>query len=165
MEIYSLIRQEIIINHSLMHWFTLLVFLMLLAGCSVIERRKTILSVFLPLITLAWAASIVRFDFFIHRQAEYLRLLENQIQNNTNSMQLWETWKASKSSTAFIIPLADIFIFAVILIPTAYILFNQTQEYFAERQWKNGKIFAWTILISIVFLLGLIPFIPFLARL
>lgn len=147
-----------------MHWFTLLVFFSLLAGCLVIEKRKTILSVFLPLITVAWAASVVRFDFFVHRQAEYLRSLENQIQNNINSIQLWETWKASKSSTAFIIPLADIFIFAVILIPTAYILFNQTQEYFAEKKWKFGKIYVWTVLISIILLLGLIPFIPLLTQ-
>jgi hypothetical protein len=163
-EIYNIIRQEIITNHTLMHWLTLFVFVSLLVACVVIEKRKTILSVFLPLLTLAWAASIVRFDFFIHRQGAYLRSLESHIQNNVTSIPLWETWKASHDSGIFIVPLADIFIFIVIIIPTAYILFNHTQEYFAEKRWKAGKPYAWTVLVSIVLLLSLIPFIPTLAQ-
>lgn len=163
-EIYNAIRQEITTNHILMHWFTLFVVVSLLAGCIVIEKRKTILGVFLPLITLAWAASIVRFDFFVHRQAAYLRMLESHIQNNVASFPLWETWKDSHNSTIFIIPLADIFIFIVILIPTVWLLFGRAQEYFAEKQWKAGKIYAWTVLVSIILLLCLIPFIPLLTR-
>lgn len=163
-EIYSVIRQEIIYNHGLMHWFTFLVLAALLAGCKIIEMRKTILSVFLPLMSLGWAASVIRFDFFIHRQGAYLRILERRIQDNGISIELWETWKGVHTSGVFVIPLADVFIFIVILIPTAYILFVHAREYFDERNWRGGNIYVWAILGCIVCLLGLIPFIPYLTR-
>lgn len=163
-EIYSIIRQEIINNHNLMHWFTLFVVVMLVVGSAVLEKRKTILSVFLPLISLVWAAAIVRFDFFIHRQGAYLKDFENTLQNNGFVYPLWETWKSSHSSTAFIIPIADIVIFIVIIGLTAYVLFTYTQKYFTEKQWKFGKAYSRTILISTIVLLCLLPFIPFIAQ-
>jgi len=163
-EIYNIIRQEIITNHSLMHWFTLIVFFSLLVGSAVIEKQKTVLSVFLPLISLVWAAAVVRFDFFIHRQGAYLKTLESQMQNSGFAYPLWETWKSSHTFTAFIVPLSDIVIFIVIIALTAYVLFGYTQKYFAERQWNAGKAYSWTILISILILLCLLPFIPFIAQ-
>jgi hypothetical protein len=75
-EIYSIIRSEILTNHVLMHVTTLVVVILLFGGTWLIEDRKSIISVILPILSLAWAAAIVRFDFFIHRQAAYLRAVE-----------------------------------------------------------------------------------------
>lgn len=163
-ELYSIIRQEIMNNHNLMHWFTFFVVVLLLVGGVVVEKQKTVLSVFLPLISLAWAAAVVRFDFFIHRQGAYLKALESQMQNSGFAYPLWETWKSSHSTTAFIVPLSDIVIFIVIIVLTAYVLFGYTQKYFADRQWRAGKAYSWTVLISIIILLCLLPFIPFIAQ-
>ena len=74
-DVYAIIRTEIIANHSLMHWYSLIVAIVIIIGVRVIEARQTILSVCLPLLSIAWAAAMVRFDFFIHRQAAYLRYL------------------------------------------------------------------------------------------
>jgi hypothetical protein len=163
-EIYNVIRQEIIGNVNLMHWFTLLVVITLLIGCRIIEKRKTILCVFLPLLSLAWAAATVRFDFFIHRQAAYLRAFENQMQKTGYVFPLWETWKAEHRSGIFIVPIADLVIFLLIIIPTVFILFRYTQQYFSESQWKFGKVYVWTVLICLITLLLLIPFIPIITE-
>lgn len=78
-QIYNSIREEIVWNHLMMHWFTLIVVVVLLVGVCIVENRRTVLSVFLPLLSIAWAASILRFDFFVHRQAAYLRALEASV--------------------------------------------------------------------------------------
>jgi hypothetical protein len=86
------------------------------------------------------------------------------MQQSGFDFQLWETWKAEHSPGVFIVPLADVVIFLLIVIPTAYILFNYTQQYFVERHWIFGKAYTWTILISTVILLLLIPFIPLMTK-
>lgn len=164
-EIYNVIRQEIVSNNIMMHWITFFVAVSLLIGCKVIEKQKTILSVFLPLISVAWAASVLRFDFFIHRQGAYLRELESRMQQDSFKFPYWETWKVTHSSGIFIVPLADFVIFLVIIIPTTYILFTYTQQYFVEKQWKFGKAYAWIILMYTLILLLLIPFVPLIIRL
>jgi len=142
-EIYNAIRAEIVSNHVLMHWFTLAVALALLAGVFVNDLRPTALSVFLPLLSLAWGAAMVRFDFFIHRQAAYLRALEVQMQKGGIAVPLWETWKASLRATPFVVPPADAIASAVIVVPTLYLLFGPAQQVFASRGWRGARLYAW----------------------
>ncbi len=142
-EIYNAIRAEIVSNHVLMHWFTLAVALALLAGVFASELRPTALSVFLPLLSLAWGAAMVRFDFFIHRQAAYLRALEAQMQKGGITVPLWETWKASLRATPFVVPPADAVASAVIVVPTLYLLFGPAQQVFASRGWRGARLYAW----------------------
>lgn len=163
-EIYIALRAEITANHVLMHWISLLVILALFTGVWVVEKaRPTILSVFLPLLSLAWAAAVVRFDFFIHRQAAYLRLLEGQMREAGTAFPLWETWKASLRATPFVVPAADAIIFVVIIIPTVYLLRGPAREYFQLRQWRGEKIYAWGVLAGIVLLLCFLAVIPQIA--
>lgn len=159
-EIYNAIRAEIVVNHILMHIFTLIVGIVLLIGVFIVERRKTILSVFLPLLSLAWAAAIVRFDFFIQRQAAFLRVLEKNISEKSGSIPLWETWKSSLSSTAFVVPLADLIACAVIVVPTIYLLFNPTLEFFESKKLRGGNVYAWSISSILIILLLFLAVIP-----
>ena len=159
-EIYNSIRAEIVSNHILMHWFTLAVALVILAGILINELRQTVLSVFLPLLSLAWGASMVRFDFFIHRQAAYLRALEAQMQQGGIAIPLWESWKASLRAAPFVIPPADAIASAVIVVPTLYLLFGPTQQVFASRGWRGAKLYAWlasTLLILSLCSLAAVP--------
>ena len=162
-DIYNQIRSEIINNHVLMHWFSIIVALVLLIGTWIIEIRKTIVSVFLPLLSLAWAAAMVRFDFFIHRQAAYLRTLEFQISQNNPSLPLWETWKISLRSTQYIVPIADLIACAVIVAPTLYLLFGPAYQFFQTNNWKAGKLYAWGVTLIILFLLLFLALIPKIA--
>lgn len=164
-EIYSLIRSEIMLNHALMHVTTLLVVVLLVGGIWLTERRASFLSVVLPLLSLSWAASVVRFDYFIHRQGGYLRAVESHTQSLGVSIPMWETWKASLRSTAFVVPVTDFIAILVVVVPTIYMLFGPVQEFFATKQWRGGKAYAWGVLIGIGFLLSLLPFIPKLAQL
>jgi hypothetical protein len=159
-EVYSIIRTEIIINHILMHIFTLVVVIALLIGVFLVEGRKTILSVFLPLLSLAWAAGMVRFDFFIHRQAAFLRVLETHISEKSGSTPLWETWKSSLTSTAFVIPIADLIVFAVIIIPTFYILFTSCAKFFESNNIKGGRLYVWSVSSILLLLLLSLAIIP-----
>jgi hypothetical protein len=159
-EIYNTIRAEIVSNHVLMHWFTLAVALALLAGVFANELRPTALSVFLPLLSLAWGAAMVRFDFFIHRQAAYLRALEAQMQRGGIAIPLWETWKASLQAAPLVVPPADAVASAVIIVPTLYLLFGPAQQVFASRGWRGAKLYAWlasTLLILSLCSLAAIP--------
>lgn len=146
-----------------MHWFTLAVVLTLLAGVFVIEVRQTILSVFLPLLSLAWAVAVVRFDFFIHRQAAYLRVLETQMQQGGISVPLWETWKMSLKATPFVVPLADAIASAAIVVPTVYLLFGPAQQVFTARGWRGAKLYAWLVSALLVLSLGSLTTIPKIA--
>ena len=151
-------------NHVLMHWISLVIVLTLLTGVWVVERtRPTILSVFLPLLSLTWAAAMVRFDFFIHRQAAYLRALEAQMSPGSASLPMWETWKSSLKATPFVVPLADMIACAVIVIPTTYLLFGPARQFFQLRQWKGEKIFAWGVSALLVLLLCSLVLIPRIA--
>jgi type IV secretory pathway VirB2 component (pilin) len=163
-EIYNTIRSEIMINHVLMHVTTLVVVVFLLGGIWLVESRASMLSIVLPLLSLAWAAAVVRFDFFIHRQAAYLRVVESRLQESGTSIPLWETWKLSLRSTSIVVPVADLIAMLVILVPTIYLLFGPAQEFFGAKQWQGGKAFAWGILIILGFLIGCLPFIPKIAQ-
>jgi hypothetical protein len=162
-EIYNVIRAEIVSNHVLMHWFTLAVVLALLAGVFVVEKRQTVLSVFLPLLSLAWAAAMVRFDFFIHRQAAYLRALEAQMQQGGVSMPLWETWKMSLRAASFVVPAADIIASAAIVVPTVYLLFGPARQVFITRKWRGAKLYAWLVAALLILSLCSLAVIPKLA--
>ena len=155
-QIYIAIRSEIIANHALMHWFTFAVALVLLVGVAAVERLgKTILSILLPLLALGWAASVWRFDFFIHRQAAYLRTLEASM-TQTNSQLMWETWKGSRHAAAFAIPIADILATAVIVVATFYLLFGPAQQYLTR--W--GRVFAIAISVSLILVLLSLTIVP-----
>lgn len=162
-EIYTSIRAEIVTNHILMHWFSLIIMIIILAGVSVIENRKTILSVFLPLLTVAWAASMVRFDFFIHRQNAYLRAVESELRSKGTVIPLWDSWKQQLTATPFVVPMMDIFICLAIVVPTLYILFVPAQKYFQDSGWKGTKIYAWGISLLIIILLCSLTLIPQIA--
>lgn len=163
-EIYSVIRNEILTNHVLMHVTTLLVVLILLGGIWLSEKRKSIVSVFLPLLSLAWAASIVRFDYFIHRQGAYLRVVEARLQQSGVSIPLWETWKSSLSSTAIVMPIADFMAILVVVVPTIYLLLSPAQDYLSEKNWRGRRVYAWGIIAIIGLLLSFLPFIPYVAQ-
>jgi hypothetical protein len=162
-DIYNSIRAEIINNHNLMHWFTIVVVILLLIGVGFVEARKTVLSIFLPLLSIAWAAAMVRFDFFIHRQGAYLRAVESQLREKGVSIPLWETWKTSVRSTQIVVPVADAIACAVVLIPTIYLLFGPAQEYFQLRQWRGGQAYAWSVSLLIILLLLSLTVIPKIA--
>jgi len=159
-EIYSTIRHEILTNHVLMHVTTLLVVLLLLGGTWLCETRKSILSVVLPILSLAWAAAIVRFDYFIHRQGAYLRAVEARLQQSGVSIPLWETWKSSLSSTAIIVPITDFIAIAVVVVLTIYLLFGPAQDFFLDKRWQGRKVYAWGLITLIGLLLCSLPFIP-----
>jgi hypothetical protein len=164
LDIYISGRSEIISNHVMMHWFTMIVAVTLLAGILIVEKRgTTIQSVFLPLLSLAWASAMLRFDFFIHRQAAYLREVESQMRGNGMAYPLWETWKASARATPVVVPLADIIASSVIVIPTLYLLFGPAQRFFDERSWKGKRAYAWIISILLVLLLSMLAAIPKIA--
>jgi type IV secretory pathway VirB2 component (pilin) len=163
-EIYNTVRNEIITNHVLIHVTTLVVVILLLAGVWLVEQRKSVVSVLLPLLSLAWAAAIVRFDFFIHRQAAYLRAVEAHLRESNPSMPLWETWKSSLRSTSIVVPITDFIAILIILLPTIYLLFGPARDYFALKKWRGAKVYVWGVLIVLGLLICSIPFIPTLAR-
>ena len=162
-EIYNAIRTEIISNQVMMHWFSIVVALALLVGIVFVERHKTILSVFLPLLTISWAAAMVRFDFFIQRQAAYLRSVESELRSQGMSIPLWETWKATVRATPFLIPPLDAIVSSVIVIPTIYVLFGPSQEFFHDRQWPGARVYAWMVSALIAFLLCSLAVVPRIA--
>jgi len=163
-EIYVAIRNEIVINHVLMHVTTVLVVLLLLGGTYLCEVRQSIISVILPLLSLAWAAAIVRFDYFIHRQAAYLRSVEVHLQQSGVSIPLWETWKSSLSATAVLMPIVDFIAVLIVIIPTIYLLFGPAQDVFIDKRWRGGRAYAWGVITVTSLLLCLLPAIPKIAQ-
>lgn len=162
-DVYNAIRAEIATNHALMHWYSLVVAIVLLIGVAFVESRKTILSVFLPLLTLAWAAAIVRFDYFIHRQAAYLRAVEARLSEQGTVIPLWETWKTTLKSTRFVMPVADLIAVMFIVVATIYLLFSPAQEFFQLRQWRGRKVYAGAVTMLILILLCSLAVIPSVA--
>lgn len=162
-ELYNTIRSEILVNHVLMHLTTIVVVIALLAGVWLNERRVSMVSVLLPLLSLSWAAAMVRFDFFIHWQAAYLRLLEGSLRQSGVVTPLWETWKASLGSTRVVIPIADLFAVLIVLVTTAYLLFGPAREVFKARAWPAHLAYSCAILLLTVGLLCSLPFVPGLA--
>lgn len=162
-DLYNMVRSEIVVNHILMHLTTILVAVTLLVGVWLSERRESMVSVLLPLLSLSWAAAIVRFDFLIHRQAAYLRVLEGALHQSGVSVPLWETWKASLRSARVVIPVADLLALLIVLTPTAYLLFGPAREVFKTRGWPAHQLYSWVILVSTIVLLCFLPFVPGLA--
>lgn len=164
-DVYLSIRNEITANHTLMHWFTLAVCIIVFAGAAVVEFRRSILSIWLPLLSLAWAASMLRFDFFIHRQGTYLRAFEQQLIEDGVTFPLWEMWKISLQATKLVVSVTDVIACAVIVLPTIYILFGPAQEYFRTANWPGGRFFAWGISTLLIALLCSLAAVPRLAAL
>jgi hypothetical protein len=163
-ELYNSIRLEIISNHILMHCFSIIVVIVILVGIWIVDVRKTVLSVFLPLLTMAWAAAMVRFDFFIHRQVAYLRAIEPLLKEKGLTIPLWESWKQSLQATQLVVPIADLIISLAIVLPTLYILFGPTQQFFRLRQWSGGKVYAWCVSVLIILLFCSLAVIPKIAE-
>ncbi len=103
---------------------------------------------------------MLRFDFFIHRQAAYLRQLETQLTQEGISIPLWETWKTGLRSTIFVIPLADTIASAVVVLPTVYILFGPAQRFLDTRHRVLGKAYAWFVTVLLIVLLGSLAMMP-----
>lgn len=162
-DLYNSIRSEIVVNHVLMHLTTIVVLIALLAGVWLSEKRESMISVLLPFLSLSWAAAMVRFDFFIHRQAAYLRALEASLHQNSVAVPLWEGWKASLQSTRIVIPIADVFALLIVVVITAYLLFYPAKEIFRSKDWPAHRLYSWLILLSTISLLLFLPFIPKLA--
>lgn len=163
-ELYVSIRNEIVTNHVLMHFLTFMVIVILLIGLWIAERRTTILSVFLPLLAISWAAAILRFDFFIHRQGAYLRRVEASLIESGFAIPLWEHWKASLYSTKAVVPLADVFIILSVIGPAIYLLFGPARVTFSERAWRFYGLYSWSTLIVLMLLLLSLLFIPLVAN-
>jgi len=164
LELYTTIRNEIVVNHVLMHLMTIFVVFMLVGGTWLVETRRSFVSLLLPLLSLAWAAAMVRFDFFIHRQGAYLRLLEASLQRRgAPDLPFWELSKAQLHSTRYVVPTADVLGILIIIVPTIYLLFGPCKSLFKERQWRGHLPYAWTVLLLIALLLSSLPFIPRIA--
>jgi hypothetical protein len=163
LDVYNAIRAEVVNNHNLMHLITMIVLILLLLGVAYVELKKGVLSILLPLLTLSWAAAMVRFDFFIHRQGAYLRALETSINHGGVKIPLWESWKYSLNSTKFVVPIADLLSVIVIIVPTVYLLFGPAQDFFVSHQWRGGKIFSFGVLILITVTLISLLLIPRIA--
>ncbi len=162
-QVYSAVRAEIVSNHVLMHWFTIIVIVILLAGAWALENRSSVLGVLLPIFALSWAAAMVRFDFFIHRQGTYLRVLERELASNGVMFPLWETWKGSRVSTNFVVPVLDVFASLVVFAAAAYIAFGPARSYLIMRRLPGAVLFPWAVVILLLLLLGLLAAVPALA--
>jgi hypothetical protein len=157
--VYLSLRQELLATDEMLHAFTLIVFLALIIGAWVCEKQKTILSVLLPILSLAWAASVVRFDFFIHRLGAYLRPIEANLLRNS-PVPPWEIWKSNLAATRILIPIADVIAFGAILATTSFILIGPTRGYFEERGWRGSSSYTTAILLIMVALFITVAFIP-----
>jgi hypothetical protein len=161
--VYMTLREEIVAANNLMHWLTVITLVVLLAGLAFCEHRRTGLSVALPLISVGWAASVVRLDFFIQRIGAYLLPIERRLLDNTD-IPPWETWKNGLPATKIIVPVADMVLFSTIFVATALILFGPTRSYFKDREWRGFNSYSISILILIVALLSSIALIPSITR-
>lgn len=155
---YDSIRAEIVINHILMHAITVVVAVTILAATAYVESRVSVISVLAPLLTLAWAAAMVRFDFFIHRQGAYLRHLEVAA-----GRPGWEQWHESSRWTPVIVPVMDVIGVLSIIVPTLYLLWGPAQTYFEARSLRGSRVYAWGVALGIVILLLSLTTIPRLA--
>ena len=162
-DLYNSIRNEIVVNHALMHVTTIVVIIALLTGVWLSEKRESMISVLLPLLSLSWAAAMVRFDFFIHRQAAYLRAFEASLNKSGLAVPLWETWKVSLQSTRVVVPLADLFAILIVIVTTAYLLFGPAKKVFLSRSWPAHRVYSWAILLSTIGLLLFLTLIPAIA--
>jgi hypothetical protein len=159
-DIYEIVRQEILLNHALLHFTTVLVTILLLVGVAYVEGRQTVLAVLLPVLTISWAASVVRFDYLIHRQGAYLRAMETHLSTGTEYPPMWESWKASRTSPRALLPPLDVVAVSVVIVSTLYLLFGPSRAYFEANEWKGGRAYAWigTAILTVLLLsLAAIP--------
>jgi hypothetical protein len=161
--VYAALRSEILVNDVLLHATTLAVFLILLTGAAFIERRQTILSALLPLTSVLWAAAVVRFDFFIHRQGAYLSTVEHKLLAESG-LPGWESWKNVLPGTRTLVPAADVIASLVMVAITANIAFGPCRRYFRDRGWSGGTIYAASSVGLTVALLSSLALIPFFTR-
>jgi hypothetical protein len=158
-EVINTIRLEIVANHILMHLTTLVVLAVVIIGVTYADRHRTVLSVFIPVVTLSWAAAVARFDYLIHRQGAFVAALEQSA-----GVFGWETWKATLKAKAFVMPIFDVLSTCAIVIPTIYLLFGPATMTFRERQWRGVRLYRWGILGLLTVLLIGLAIGPWLAR-
>jgi hypothetical protein len=159
-ELYNSVRTEILINHVLMHVTTIVVIVLLLLGIWVTEHKRSVISVFLPILSVAWAAAVLRFDYLIQRQGTYLRTVEIRLREGGVSIPLWESWKSSLTSTRIVMPITDLLAVSVVVITTAYLLFAPAKALFVERSWPAHRLYSWSILAIVCGLLACLVFLP-----
>lgn len=162
-EFYGALRAEIAMHDVLLHVITVVVVIIIVLGAGFVEKGDTIVSIFLPLISVAWASAVLRLDFFIHRQGAYLRILETQLLAGTSS-QGWETWKAAVPPTRYLVPIADVIGIAAIVAPTVYILFGPARVYFLTHGWRGDLFYAIAVLAALLGQLACLPVIPIIFR-
>ncbi len=162
-EVYNAVRQEIMLNHALMHWVSLAVAITLLAGTAFCESRTTALSVLLPLLGVAWAAATVRFDFLIHRQGAYLQHLEATLTQQGVPI-LWETWKQQQHAQKIALPILDLIASIPIIAASAHLAFRPATQYLAKNAFPGARAYSWVIITLQLTLLALLGIIPTIAR-
>ena len=159
MQVIDTIRWEIIANHVLMHVTTLVVLCIILTITAYVERRQSALSVLMPLVTVSWAAAMVRFDYLIHRQGAYVSFVER-----TTGTQGWETWRTGLTATVYVMPFLDALSVLAIVAPTVFVLFGPAKRWCDEQASRFGALYRWIVLIAIVSLLASLGAVPWLAR-
>lgn len=157
--LYSSLRDEIQLANQLLHWFSFIILVLLLLGYTICDKRSSVLSVTLPLLTLAWAASVFRFDVFIHRTGSYLKTIEAQLPGMVG-IEGWEHWKAAHPNGSYLIGFTDLIVFAVIMALTGMILKGPCREYFVVKGWGNYLVYAAAIILLTLLLLGGIAVVP-----
>jgi hypothetical protein len=163
-QVYVIIRQEIVANHVLMHTVSVITVVVLVFGVWLVERRRTFLSVLLPLLAISWAGAMVRFEFLIHRQGAYLRELERYLRASDRRLPTWELWKAEFTPTQIVMPLADVFTFLVVLVATAYLCFGPAKSFLADGHPRLSRIYPWVVLSVLCLLFCALAVVPVALR-
>jgi|ERR1035437_5463996 hypothetical protein len=161
--VYTAVREEILLNHALMHWVSIVVVIALLAGVMFCEARTTVLSVLLPLLGVGWAAATLRFDFLIHRQGAYLQQLESALTQQGGPM-MWETWKQAHRAQNIALPILDMLVALPIVAATAYLACRPATQYLTKNNIPGARAYPWVIIILQITLLALLAIIPTIAR-
>ena len=162
-DVYNAVRQEIMLNHALMHWVSLAIAITLLTGTAYCETRTSVLSALLPLLGVAWAAATLRFDFLIHRQGAYLQHLETTLTQQGGPI-LWETWKQQHHAQNIALPILDLIASIPIIAATAYLAFRPATQYLTRNAVPGARAYPWAIIILQLTLLALLGIIPTIAR-
>jgi hypothetical protein len=158
--LYGSIRTEVITNHLLMHATSLVVLIILLVGLAYVERHSSVLSVLLPIVSVSWAAAMVRFDYFIHRQGVYLAHVEHSA-----GLFGWESWRASLVATPVLVPLMDALVAMAYVLPTIWIAFKPSRTYLRANGVGWATAYAWLVSVLTVLLLASLTVVPRLAAL
>jgi hypothetical protein len=163
-QLYVVIRQEIVANHVLMHIVSIIVVVSLVFGAWLVEQRRTILSVLLPLLAISWAGAMVRFEFLIHRQGSYLRELERYLRSSEPALPTWELWKANFTATQIVMPLADIFTLIVVFVAAVYLSFGPARDFLATLNPRLSRAYPWVVMSVLSALICALAVIPLALR-